>query len=31
VGQWQSGQSQVVLPEDVATTKTILRWQGGAI
>jgi branched-chain amino acid transport system substrate-binding protein len=31
VGQWQGGESQVVLPEDVATTKTILRWQGGAI
>jgi branched-chain amino acid transport system substrate-binding protein len=31
VGQWQGGKSEVVLPEDVATTKTILRWQGGAI
>jgi branched-chain amino acid transport system substrate-binding protein len=31
VGQWQGGVSQVVLPTDVATTETILRWQGGVI
>ena len=31
VGQWQNGESQVVLPTDVATTDTILRWQGGVI
>ncbi len=31
VGQWQAGVSQVVLPTDVATSKTILRWQGGDI
>ncbi|MDT5127986.1 MAG: branched-chain amino acid transport system substrate-binding protein, partial [Mycobacterium sp.] len=31
VGQWQSGVSQVVLPNDVATSNKILRWQGGDI
>lgn len=31
VGQWQSGVSQVVLPNDVATSDKILRWQGGDI
>lgn len=31
VGQWQNGVPQVVLPTDVATSKTILRWQGGDI
>lgn len=28
VGQWQDGVSQVVLPEDAATSDTILRWRG---
>jgi branched-chain amino acid transport system substrate-binding protein len=31
VGQWQKGKSEVVLPTDVATSDTILRWQGGTI
>jgi len=31
VGQWQSGVSQVVLPNDVATSDKILHWQGGGI
>jgi branched-chain amino acid transport system substrate-binding protein len=31
VGQWQNGKSEVVLPTDVATSNTILRWQGGTI
>ena len=31
VGQWQNGKSEVVLPTDVATSDTILRWQGGTI
>ena len=28
VGQWQDGVSQVVLPEDAATSDSILRWRG---
>ena len=31
VTQWQNGVSQVVLPPDVATGDTIVRWQGGAL
>jgi branched-chain amino acid transport system substrate-binding protein len=31
VTQWQNGVSQVVLPPDVATSDTIVRWQGGAL
>jgi branched-chain amino acid transport system substrate-binding protein len=31
VTQWQDGVSQVVLPTDVATSDTIVRWQGGAL
>ncbi|CAN5615013.1 ABC transporter substrate-binding protein [soil metagenome] len=31
VGQWQNGKSEIVLPTSVATSDTILRWQGGAI
>lgn len=30
VGQWQDGTSEVVLPENVATTDKILRWRGEA-
>ena len=30
VGQWQDAVSQVVLPTDVATSDTILRWRGDA-
>lgn len=28
IGQWQDGESHVVLPEDAATTDVILRWRG---
>ncbi len=31
VAQWQDGVSQVVLPPDVATSDTIVHWQGGAL
>ncbi|MBX7448094.1 amino acid ABC transporter substrate-binding protein [Mycolicibacterium sp. 3033] len=31
VGQWQGGESQVVLPTDVATSTKIMGWRGGAI
>ena len=31
VTQWQDGVSQVVLPTDVATSDTIVRWQGGPL
>ena len=31
VTQWQNGVSQVVLPPDVATSETIVHWQGGAL
>jgi branched-chain amino acid transport system substrate-binding protein len=31
VGQWQNGRSEIVLPSNVATSGTILRWQGGAL
>ena len=31
VTQWQNGVSQVVLPPDVATSDTIVHWQGGAL
>jgi branched-chain amino acid transport system substrate-binding protein len=31
VTQWQDGVSQLVLPTDVATSDTIVRWQGGAL
>lgn len=30
VGQWQDGESEVVLPDNVATTDQILRWRGDA-
>ena len=30
VAQWQDG-FQVVLPTDVATSDTIVRWQGGPL
>ena len=30
IGQWQGGESEVVLPEDAATSDSILRWRGSA-
>jgi len=30
IGQWQGGESEIVLPEDAATSDSVLRWRGAA-